>query len=57
MLGALEDGLEPGKPRPFELTVGLAEGASAAHVRLLVERINADESKRIPLLDRRRPLP
>ncbi len=55
LLSRLEDGLEPNKGRDFELDVDV-EG-DVASVRLLVERINEDETLRLVLIDRRHDLP
>ncbi len=57
LVSAADEGLEPGTPRAFDLWLVAFAPETVADVRLLVERVNADESLRLVLVDRRWPLP
>jgi len=55
--GARRDGLVPGQPTLFSLTVFIETGSTPASIRLLINRINLDRTIRANLITLEKPLP
>jgi len=53
LLAADEEGLVPGRPTPFTLSVAVPARATVAHLGLAVERVNEDRSFCFTLVERR----